>query len=325
MAWSKAKTAIVVGVSVLLAAGTTTVAVKVIHERPLMIQGKTESEWINSIVYFGDDKQLKLWHSLGPQGIQMLLRALKPPSAELPEAQAEIKRVTRMRVASVLSQLSSYKLGDGVKSVIPEIINDIKIEKDDGVLGNELSIFEEVIKSASKSEKAALFPELLRALQRDDSSVRNNALVALQFYPDQAAMVVPLMVKSLQDDSPLVRLMAIKALIKIAPENDARSNFVSILVGCVTGPPGDSPTAANGAVVMLGTLHREPNLAVPILIQKLQSPDTYLRQNSAAALGRFGDQAQSAIPALQLALKDSNANVRKQAAAALKLITEPKQ
>jgi HEAT repeat protein len=111
--------------------------------------------------------------------------------------------------------------------------------------------------------------------------------------------------------------MAVRALNKIDPENDAKSNFVSVLVGCVTGPPGDTPGAANDAVVMLGNLHREPALAVPALIQSLQSADPYIRQNSAAALGRFGGQAKSAVSALQQALEDSDGNVRRQATTAL--------
>lgn len=320
MAWTKAKTAIVASVVVLLAAGTTTVVVKVVNERPIVIQGKTESEWINSIVYFGDDNQLRLWHSFGPKGVQMLLRALKPPQAGLDEEQAFASRKTRMNVASVLSQLADYKLGNDVKAAIPEIINDIKIEKDNGVLGIELGLFEMPIQSMSENEKAALFPELLRAMQRNDSAVRNNALVALQYYPDQAKMVIPLMVKSLQDSSPQVRLMAVKALNKIDPENDAKSGFVSVLAGCVAGPSGDTPGAANDAVIMLGALHREPGIAVPVLIQCLQNADTYIRQNAAAALGKFGGQAKSAIPALQKALGDSDAHVRNQAATALKLI-----
>src|SRR4029453_15074648 len=104
--------------------------------------------------------------------------------------------------------------------------NLLKTEKDDGVRGIELSIFEGAIESMSEKDKAALFPELLRAMQSQHSGVRNNALVALQYYPSQADTVVPLIVKSLQDPIPGVRLMAIKALIKVDPQNPAKSNFV---------------------------------------------------------------------------------------------------
>jgi RNA polymerase sigma factor (sigma-70 family) len=320
MAWTKAKMVIVTSAVVLLAAGTTTVAVKVIHERPMVVQGKTESEWIKSIVYFGDDKQRELWHLLGPKGIQMLVRALQPPPKGLAEEQANTHRVNRMKAASVLCQLADYKLGNDVKSAIPEIINLLKTEKDDSVRGIELSIFEMPIQTMDGKEKAALFPELLRAMQSEDSSVRNNSLVALQYYPNQSDIVIPLMVKALQDPIPGVRVMAIKALNKVDPQNAASSSFVAILAGCVTGTPGDMPGAANDAVIMLGDLHREPEVAVPVLIQCLQSPDTYVRHNAASALGKFGSQAKSAVPALTKALEDSDAGVRRMAAGALKHI-----
>ena len=68
---------------------------------------------------------------------------------------------------------------------------------------------------------------------------------------------------------------------------------------------------------MLGKLHREPDLAVPALIQSLQSADRYVRQNSAVALGKFGEQAKPAITALTKALADSDSGVRSQAATAI--------
>jgi RNA polymerase sigma factor (sigma-70 family) len=317
MAWTKMKTVVVIVASGLVLA--TSVSVVVI-EKPRLIQGKTESEWINSIVYFGDDNQMNRWHSLGPKGIQMLVRALKPPPDGLTEEQAYTNRVNRMKAASVLSQLENNKLGNDANRAIPEIINDIKTENDGGVLGIELVFFEMPIQTMDEKKKAVLFPELLRAMQRNDSAVRYNALVALQYYPNQADMVIPLMITALQDPISGVRLMAIKALSKVDPQNAAGSNFVAIAAGCVTGSPGDMPGAVNDAVIMLGQLHREPGIAVPALVQGLQSPESYVRKNSAAALGRFGGQARPAVSALQIALEDSDTNVRRQAAAALKRI-----
>jgi HEAT repeat protein len=302
MAWTKVKMAIVVASGLILATGVSVVVV----EKTGLVQGKTESEWIKSIVYFGDSNQTKLWHSLGPKGIKMLTRALKSPTNDHP---------TRMCAASLLNQL-----GNDAKSAIPELINLLKTEKDDSVRAIELGYFEGIIQGMEEKEKAALFPELLRAMQSEDAGVRNNALVLLQFYPNQTDTVVPLMVKSLQDSNPQVRLMTVKTLNKVDPQNPAKSEFVQVLVGCVTGPPNGFPQAVNDAAIMLGSLHREPNLSVPALIQSLQSADPYIRQNSAAALGRFGGEAKPAIVALQRALEDSDTNVSRQAAAALKRI-----
>jgi HEAT repeat protein len=317
MAWTHMKTAIVVGVGVLFAAGTTTVVVKVISDRPMVVQGKTESEWIKSIVYFGDDNQIELWRSLGPKGIQMLVRALKSTSddgqSKTVQEATQMSINTRMRAASLLAQL---KRDDDAKIAISELVNLIKTEKYDSVRAIELACFEGPIEQMTEKEKAALFPELVLALDSRDSSVRNNVLFALEYYPDQSDTVVPLMVKSLQDSVPQVRLMAVRALNKVDPQNAANADFVPVLVGCLA----DTDGAANDAVRELGELHRDPNLAVPALIESLHSERSFIRNNSAYALGRFGKQAKAAVPALQKALGDTDPNVRGQAAAALKRI-----
>jgi RNA polymerase sigma factor (sigma-70 family) len=324
MAWTKAKVVIGAAAGLVLA---TSVSVVVIQKESL-IQGKTESEWIKSIVYRGDDNQTKLWHSLGPKGIQMLLRAMKPSRDVLTYEQAlaghgtvdgtALKKGvagidTQMRAAFLLSQLADKY---DVRSAIPEVIKLLKSENDDEVRAGELGFFEIPIRSMSEKEKTALLPELVRSLHGNKSDVRNNALVALQYYSDRKETVIPLIIQSFQDPSPLVRMMAVKALYQIDPQNTARTNFVPVLVGCLNGP--QDSTAVNESVIMLGSLHRAPDLAVPALVQALQSDQNWVRANAAAALGRFGGQARAAVPALKKALEDSDANVRRQAAAALK-------
>jgi RNA polymerase sigma factor (sigma-70 family) len=300
MVWTKAKAAIIAVSGLILVTGVSVVVI----EKESLIQGKTESQWIRSIVYFGDDNQAKLWRSFGSKGVRMLVRALKSPDYD---------HSTRMCVASLLSQL-----GNGAKSASPEIINQLKIEKDDSVRAIELGYFEGFIENLSEKDKAALFPELLRAMQSNDSGVRNNALVALQYYPDRKAIVIPLMVDAMKDSSSQVRMMAVKALNRIDPQNTAQSDFVPVLVGCLTSPP--DATAVNESVILLGELHREPDLAVPALIRSLQNQSSAVRANSASALGRFGAQAKPAVAALTTALKDPDSDVRRQATSALERI-----
>jgi RNA polymerase sigma factor (sigma-70 family) len=313
MAWTKAKIAIAAAAGVILATSVSVVVVK----QASLIQGKTEDQWIKSIVYRGDDNQTRRWHSLGPIGVRMLVRAMKPPQAELAEAQASESRKTRMCAADLLWSLANNY---GETSAVPDVIKLLRTEKDGSVRALELGYFDRPFQSMSETDKAALLPELIRSLNGDNSGERNNALVRLQDYINQKETVVPLMVNALQDPIPGVRVMAVKALIQVDPQNAAKTNFVSVLVGCVTGNPSDMPGAANDAVVMLGELHREPDIAVPVLIQALQSDDWIIRNNAASALGKFGAQAASAVPALTKARADSNSDVRRQAVSALKRI-----
>jgi RNA polymerase sigma factor (sigma-70 family) len=266
-------------------------------------QEQTESDLIKSIVYFGDEDQIKRWQAFGPDGIRMLIRALQSP---------EYDHSTRMCVASLLNQLKT-----GARSAFPDLISMLKTEKDDGVRAILLGSFEGQMQELREQERLEMFPELIRALENSDSSVRNNALALLQFYPSQSGTVIPLMVKALQDSSPGVRLMAVKALNKVDPQNSAGIEPVMVLAGCLNGPAGNTPGAANEAALMLGNLHREPDIAVPALIQGLQNEDPFIRANSAWALGKFGEQAKPALAALEKAQEDPDSKVRGQAAAAL--------
>jgi len=296
MSWTKAKTALVVAATLILATGTTVVVV----EKTSRIQGKTEAEWIKSIVYFGDAAQTKQWHELGSRGVSMLVRAIRSKTNN---------HDTRMRSASELEQL-----GKDAKSALPDVIDILKSENDGGVLAIELTFLHGFIPGMSESDKAAVFPELIRALDSPDTSARCNALQALQIYPQQADTTVPLMVNALQDHNRLVRIYAVKSLIKIDPQNAAASDYVKILVGCITGPPDDAPVAVGEAIAELGDLHRDPETAIPVLIECLQSTNHYVRGNAAAALNRFGRDAQTALPELQNMLSDPDPNVRKHVA-----------
>jgi RNA polymerase sigma factor (sigma-70 family) len=167
MAWSKAKTAIVAGAVVLLAAGTASV---VVVQKESLIDGKTESEWIASIVYRGDDNQVRLWHSIGTKGIQMLLRAMKPSPVVLTYERTLDRHGTvsyavltngiagigtQERAGFLLGQLADQY---DVKSAVPRVIKLLKTEKDDDVRATELLFFETPIQTMSEKEKAALLP-----------------------------------------------------------------------------------------------------------------------------------------------------------------------
>src|SRR5262249_32915255 len=71
--------------------------------------------------------------------------------------------------------------------------------------------------------KRDLLPEFIRVMQDDQSGVRNNAIVALRYYPEQAQVVVPVMEKALQDPNPNVGRLAADALKRIDPAAAAQA------------------------------------------------------------------------------------------------------
>jgi HEAT repeat protein len=63
----------------------------------------------------------------------------------------------------------------------------------------------------------------------------------------------------------------------------------------------------------------QANVVVPALMEVLKDSDTFVRRDAAAALGEFGPDAKSAVPAL-LALQNDKEPVRRAAADALEKI-----
>ena len=281
MAWTKISTTLVIAGAVVL---TTALSVVVVQNERL-IQGKTEGEWIKSIVYNGDYEQTRRWHSLRGKGIHMLTRALQSPASD---------RATRMGVASLLCQMSttltnSSAPGDetmrqDVKSDLPELLHSLQTETDDGVRANLLSCFESLLPVMNEKEKTPFFPEFLRSLDSRDFSVRNNGLVALRFYADQATVLDPLLVATLRDPEVRVRLRAADALVHIDP-----------------------PFAVDSGVI-------------PVLLEILKNPDNQIAWQVPGILADLGPKAAPATPALSASAHGTDALVADAAARALKRI-----
>jgi HEAT repeat protein len=76
----------------------------------------------------------------------------------------------------------------------------------------------------------------------------------------------------------------------------------------------------HSAVVSLGHLHAEPDLAVPALMKDFPGNDTLLRSLILVSLGRFESKGRESVPMLVEALNDNDESVRSSAAFALKQI-----
>ena len=112
-------------------------------------------------------------------------------------------------------------------------------------------------------------------------------------------MVAPVLVKALQDSETLVRLSAVEALNRAAPEVAKKAGATAMLIALTKNP---HDRIASIAVAALGRSGIQPDLAVPALIDCLQSTNSLVACTAVWALEsaphEFLAYSGSIIPAL---------------------------
>lgn len=207
--------------------------------RPLdpMFRGKPESAWIANLGYYNDE-QVKAWRGFGADGIEVLVRALDrrmgkgdrfyrsmyrqcagvfPASilAHLPSPKRDLAALERMRIVSLLSQLSKdapqaapamlRALNDenpSVRQIAITYFSQDEDEKDKKALLNQLD----------EKTRRDLFRIFIGLADETDPGIRNNAFVALRFFPENRNEILPILERSLQDSEPLIRNAATREL-----------------------------------------------------------------------------------------------------------------
>lgn len=139
----------------------------------------------------------------------------------------------------------------------------------------------------AEANRALLRREVLdhftRAATNESWEIRRAVVVAMCRFTEDAATVAPLLVARLRDEVSLVRMLAAQCL---------------------------------------GLIAREPDLAIPALINALEDPEDGVRAAAAKAVSNFhGDRrASNAVPLLQKLLADPDGRVRDAARRALSKI-----
>lgn len=152
-------------------------------------------------------------------------------------------------------------------------------------------------------------PALLN-LMKDPANAPGRAAAAraLGMVGAEAKMVGPALGAALKDDSPLVRLAAAEALLKLGPASQT-GEPIAVLIALL----GDKTVATRTQ----GVLIKAGPAALPGLLQALKDKDPDARRGAIGVLGQLGVKKEEVAPALTTALKDEAAPVRLAAVAAL--------
>jgi HEAT repeats len=313
----------------------------IVRPRDPMFRGKPESQWIEQLAY-RDDEQVKQWRGFGADGVRVLVRALEGANQPadrfyrntyrrtshllpgkliglLPAPRMDATRSTRMKVVSLLSSL-----GKDAHGAVPAMAQALK-DENESVRATAITFFTDtegedaLLNQMPALRKRELLPEFIRALGTgQDWGLRNNAALALKYYQDERALVVPALTNALNDPMPEVRIVAAESLQRVAPGVAASEGVVQVVIDILRNPDDQ---IADRAAELLGKMADQPALAVPALIEGVQGTNRLVASSAASALGNFPAYAEVIVPILLQAYQDTNSVVsRRVSGGALKKI-----
>ncbi|MDB6125248.1 MAG: domain containing protein [Pedosphaera sp.] len=302
----------------------------IIRSHEPVFHGKPESYWFTNITYNAASDEIKQWESFGPEGIRFLIRGLNKGNNPLerayfntwPKLPSFLRNQLPQPVDATSIRMQSVDMLGRLKSdpkiVVPALVHALKIEKRDSVRMIEIAFFEADILHGMEKERHELLPIFIGAMQSSSSGMRNNAALALRLYPDHADVVAPVLVKGLSDSDPGVCLVSAKSLNQIDPQALVKAGGVTTLANLLKSPDDQ---IAMRAARSLGEIGKEPDSAIPALLEMAQGTNYNIATSSIGGLAGFKSQAKAAVPFLVSTLKHKDGRMRYAAQHALKTIS----
>jgi len=199
-------------------------------------------------------------------------------------------------------------------------------------------VSKEQAENAFRSIGTNALPPLLRMVAAKDSALKRKLLALLakqsfvslhirdsDFYHSRASFgfaalgpiarpAVPELISLLNDTDPQVQATAANALAGIGPEAE---DAVPALLRCLDDR--NNGVLQIETMIALGSIHKKPEIVVPVLIEYLDGPrkDWNFMAFALPALGWYGKEAKAAIPAIKQYLDDPNGNIKSEANNAL--------
>jgi HEAT repeat protein len=189
-------------------------------------------------------------------------------------------------------------------------------------------------------------PALLKAINDSDFQVREETANAIaQIAPDKGEVAIPELTKLMND--PEITAWADRAAVGLAKMGklampifltaltngavhvrsraafhlqDLGTNALPAVPMLVETLADEDWIPAQAACWTLGALRAEPELVVPALAKLVEGPKAGCRMPALVALGRFGERAHAALPAVVRAFNDSDPEVREAATNAVRKI-----
>ena len=307
--------------------------------RDRMFRGKPESQWIAELKY-SEDQRAKQWKAFGPEGVDVLVRALETANAEanrskfynrcagilsrirplqrlLPFTDRQAIRIRRMCLLSLLSRLGN----DAMPAAVSVMIQTAR-DADWSISMMAISFFTDgeddkaPLTRIDRGTKRELLDVLIAAMQHSDWGMRNNAAIALGYYADEKEKVAPVLVKALADNKAEVQLLAAKSLLQVAPDELLPNGAIPMVIAIAKS---SDEQIAYRAVELLGDMKKEPVKVLPVLCEAALRTNILLSDTAIHALTQFPEQSAITLPVLEK-VAEQNSQTSRHAKDAVKKI-----
>lgn len=210
---------------------------------------------------------------------------------------------------------SLASMGSGARDAVEPLIDRLQNDTSEKVRAQCAQALANTADAKAKSP-------LIDALQNDKSAdVRRNALAGLGNLALEEEELMPLLVKSLQDENGNVIEQAARILYSREFKREAARPAVLLLAATLQDTQSDGSWRRQYAAQALGKYGDKS--AVPALISGLSDKSSYFRRYCIVALGNIGADAKAALPALRKLEDDEDESTRKAVALALHKIQMP--
>ncbi|MFO0825946.1 MAG: HEAT repeat domain-containing protein [Gemmataceae bacterium] len=231
-----------------------------------------------------------------PPHLQMRFACSLWKIARDPDAAKLLRTLIEQNAISASLEQKLWRIDSGADT-IATLEKQLKSEKPEAVIGAAAAL-------GTKSKEA--IPALAKALTDKEARVRAQAVIALVQLGSQAKDTLPALRNAMKDDAAQIAFWATVAVCRLDPTAETVAAIASYL-----GDP--NPVIREDAVVVLGSLGATAKPAVPKLTVLLNEAGHYAKLAAAVALWKI-EQHPLALPAVVELLQSPDRRVREQAA-----------
>jgi HEAT repeat protein len=200
---------------------------------------------------------------------------------------------------------SLIAIGSAAVPALAEICTDTSCERNIRMRAYScLSMFEE-------KHRTLALKAFVEGLDDKDDYIRTKAIGAIYSLGQDGKDALPALTKLLKDGTTFDKLLGLRAILAVDPENPVIVTSVPVLIAYLKDDEWEVRVCAAERFQDLGPKARK---AVPALIDALRDSELCVRRQAAKALGSMGPVAKEAVPALERALHDEEMNAYAKAA-----------